>query len=229
VTIQSWQSVTSTDISQRIEPYGWDSEDRTYFVLDDDRLYRRTDAPLPPTPVKSKSKAKPKQTSRSSRSSKRRKTVQSQVESDVDDENIDNTSLIDIEKIEPEMPQDDGFGGMIWECVAVTLEEFQNFMDTLRRSRDANEKALVKQISEHVIPLLEKRAEAHRQKMLKRQREMENLQKMSMAKRSSRIADKMERQRREEEEAAVERKRLEDLKLARREIERQLKREEVRC
>ncbi|KAH7326762.1 hypothetical protein B0I35DRAFT_457928 [Stachybotrys elegans] len=61
------------DIDQttwRIEPYGWDSDDRTYFVLDDNRVYRLTEAP-PAQP-----QPRPKKSSRSARrSSKRRRTT----------------------------------------------------------------------------------------------------------------------------------------------------------
>src|SRR4051812_34489227 len=36
--------------SWRIEPFGWDGDDRTYFVLDDNRVYRLTEAPEGPPP-----------------------------------------------------------------------------------------------------------------------------------------------------------------------------------
>ncbi|PFH58938.1 hypothetical protein XA68_13027 [Ophiocordyceps unilateralis] len=44
-------------MSWRIEPYGWDKEDRTYFVLDDNRVYRLTDRPPTQARVKPKSKS----------------------------------------------------------------------------------------------------------------------------------------------------------------------------
>ena len=41
--ILSRTSSTDTSVHQRIEPTGWDSRERTYFVLDDNRLYRVTE------------------------------------------------------------------------------------------------------------------------------------------------------------------------------------------
>lgn len=205
---------------------GWDAEDRSYFLMDDDRLYRRTDAPLPPTP-KPKAKAKPKaRKSRGTRSSKRRKlsTPESEAEENADAEGDENN--VKEEEAETKA-EDDTFGGMKWECIAITLEEYQGFLESIRKSRDPNEKALFKAVTEDVLPVIEKRAEAQRQKALKKQRELENLQKMATAKRSSRISSRLEKQKAEEEAVAAERKREEDLRMARKEQERQQKMEEV--
>ncbi|KAH0112546.1 hypothetical protein KCU82_g24220, partial [Aureobasidium melanogenum] len=77
----------------RIEELGWDSQDRSYFVLDDDRLYRRTDAPLPPAPApKPKAKAKSRK-SRGSRASKRIKLDTSAQESEVEGEEQETTEV----------------------------------------------------------------------------------------------------------------------------------------
>ena len=237
-----WLSIVicfGANSKQRIEPFGWDSEDRTYFLLDDDRLYRRTDAPIPPTPVKAqskpkskaKSKAKAKPRARGTRASKRIRLSSHPEDSD---EALDSFVAADIpvdDKAEDAAtaapPEDETFGGMKWECVAVTMDEYQDFLESIRRSRDPNEKALYKATMESVMPILEKRAEAQRQKMLRKQREMENLQKLATAKRSSRLADKQERQREIEEAAAAEQKRLADLAMARKEQRRQEQMDEV--
>lgn len=208
-----------------MEPQGWDADDRAYFLLDDDRLYRRTDAPPPPEP---KPKAKPKAKKRTStRSSKRRKLStplpesEAEEDGDVEEKNGDAKQENGVE--------DDGFGGMKWECIAITLEDYQNFLESIRKSRDPNEKALHKFITSDVLPIIEKRAEAQRQKALRKQRELETLQKMATAKRSSRLAGKAEQKKHEEEAAAAERKRQEELAMAHREQERQRKMEEVGC
>ena len=69
----------------RVEPFGWDSEDRTYIILDDNRLYRTTEPPPPPPP-----KAKPKKNSQkaraSLRASKRRRVSQVNASSDHEEE-----------------------------------------------------------------------------------------------------------------------------------------------
>ncbi|KAH0173718.1 hypothetical protein KCU67_g1139, partial [Aureobasidium melanogenum] len=209
----------------RIEELGWDSQDRSYFVLDDDRLYRRTEAPLPPAPApKPKAKAKSRK-SRGSRASKRIKLDTSAQESEVEGEEQETT---EVEVKNDETIEDDGFGGMKWECIAVTYEDYTMFLESLRRSRDPNEKALVKRINEQIMPTLEKRVEAQRQKMLKKQRELENLQKMATAKRSSRLAGKAEQRKAEEEAAEAERKRQAELDMAHKEQLKQSKMEHAR-
>ncbi|KAJ9668561.1 hypothetical protein H2201_001203 [Coniosporium apollinis] len=206
----------------RIDPLGWDSEDRSYLLLDDDRLYRRTDPPIPATPPpKPKSKAKGKKT-KATRGNKRRKLASAE-ESGADEE--EDTVL---PEEPPQAAEDDGFGGMKWECIAITLEDYNAFMEGIRRSRDPNEKTLYKRLTEDVIPIIEKRAEAQRQKVLRKQRELENLQKLATAKRSSRIADKMEKQKEIEAAAEAERKHQAELANARKVQERQRKMEDAR-
>jgi len=211
---------------QRIEAYGWDSDDRTYFLLDDDRLYRMTDAPIPPPPIttKSKSKAKPRR-SRGVRSSKRRKL--SSPDSDVDGDVEPDDTVDDIKK--EDEPEENDFGGMKWECLAVTMEEYQAFLASISKSRDANERTLHKSISADVLPILERRAEAQRAKALKKQREFENIQKLATAKRSSRIAGRLEKQKEADDAADAERQRRADLEMARKEQERQTKLDEVKA
>ncbi|KAK0647735.1 Reticulocyte-binding protein 2-like protein a [Lasiodiplodia hormozganensis] len=208
--------------SWRVEAFGWDKEDRTYFVLDDDRLYRRTDPPLPAAPPqksKPKSKAKPKKT-KGTRASKRRRLSTSPSESDAEQEE-DGAQ-------DAPAPEEDTFGGMTWECVAVTLEDYTTFVDSIRKSRDPNEKELVKRLQADVIPIIEKRAEQQRQKALRKQRELENLEKLANAKRSSRIAGRLEKQKEQEAAVEAERKRVSDLEMAKKEQEKQKQMEEAR-
>jgi len=195
-------------------------------LLDDDRLYRQTEAPLPPTPVKakakpkSKAKAKPRR-SRGTRSSKRVKLSNPEDEEEEDDDvdEVDDT----VAEIKQDVEEDNDYGGMTWECIAVNMEEYTAFLETISKSRDPNEKALRKAVMDTVMPILEKKAEAQRQKALRKQREWENMQKLATAKRSSRIAGRMEKQKEEEEAAAAEQKRLADLAMAHKEQERQSK------
>lgn len=219
----------SEQIEWRIEPFGWDSEDRTYFMLDDDRLYRRTDPPIPSTPVKvkrpAKAKSNPKPRAKGTRASKRIRLSSPPTDSEAPEDAVAEEANDDTET--QEEPLENDFGGMKWECIAVTMDQFQDFLESIRKSRDPNEKTLHKNIVDNVIPLLEKRAERQRQKILRRQRELENLERMATAKRSSRLADKHEKQREAEENAAAERKRIADLEMARKEQLRQQKLEEV--
>ncbi|KAL2263351.1 hypothetical protein VTK26DRAFT_7147 [Humicola hyalothermophila] len=204
--------------SWRIEPYGWDQQDRTYYVLDDNRLYRLTETqPAPPKPKKNTKKARAAQ-----RASKRRR-VSSGAASDADDGG-DEAS----EAGAATEPEDDGLGGMKWECVAVTLDEVRQFLSTIQKSKDPNEKTLRDQIQDHLLPILEKQEESRKRKQLQREKELLNLEKLAHAKRSSRIAGKLEQQRLEEKAREEERKRREEEEARKKEELRRLKMERER-
>ncbi|KAL5393304.1 hypothetical protein DPSP01_000128 [Paraphaeosphaeria sporulosa] len=199
-------------IDWRFNPFGYDSKGRTIFVLDDMRMYRRTDAPPPPPPQKAKSKAKARK-SRSSRTSKRRKTSTPEPE---EPEEVDEvTEGNDAEA------EDDGFGGMQWECVCITYEDYQDYLTGIRKSRHPDEKQLYKDLEADIIPELAKVAEAQARKEAKKMRELETLQKLATAKRSSRISAKMDRQREIEEAEEAARKRQEEIAMAKAEQEKQ--------
>ncbi|KAL5606156.1 uncharacterized protein BROUX77_003349 [Berkeleyomyces rouxiae] len=209
----------------RIEPYGWDSLDRTYFVLDDNRIYRLTDAPEP-TPQPSKSK-KSRRTQRSGgRSSKRRRVSQAAgVDSaDAEEEEPASEPLAD----EPEPHADDGLGGAKWECVAVGYSEVAAFLATLQKTKDENEKILRDQIKEHLLPILEKQETSRKRKHQQREKELENLAKLANAKRSSRLAVKQEQKNQEENAREEERRQQEHHVKARKEEQARLKREKER-
>ncbi|KAH6636728.1 hypothetical protein F5144DRAFT_568485 [Chaetomium tenue] len=202
----------------RIEPYGWDRHDRTYFVLDDNRLYRQTDAsPPPPKPKSNTKKARAAQ-----RSSKRRR-VSSGAASDADDAHDEASDAA-----EQVGPVDDGLGGMKWECIAVTLDEVRAFLSTIQKSKDPNEKTLRDQIQDHLLPILEKQEESRKRKQLQREKELLNLEKMAYAKRSSRIAGKMEQQKMEERSREEERKKIIEERSAKKEEQQRLKMERER-
>ena len=230
-------------LNWRIEPLGWDQDDRSYYVLDDNRLYRRSDLPLPPPtpPPKPKAKAKAKaksskklRSSRGTRSSKRRKVEdtsdeepeEAEVEIDTEAGAQDDTIMTNGEDAQAEEPGY-GFTSRTWECVAITLEDYQQFMAGIFRTRDPNEKQLRKRLEEDVVPIIEKRAEALRQKQLKKMREFDNLQKMASAKRSSRLAGKAEKEKEDRDKREAEEKRQRDLKMAHEEEDRQRRIEEV--
>ena len=119
-----------------------------------------------------------------------------------------------------------GFTTNTWECIAITLEDYQEFLATIFRSRDVNEKQLRQNIEDDVLPILEKRAEALRQKQLSKQRKIENEQKMVGAKRSSRLAVKADREKEEREAREAEEKKQRDIEMAHEEQERLRRAEE---
>ncbi|CAD6447176.1 e50bc2b7-066b-40ce-8d00-f9f53e520bc4 [Sclerotinia trifoliorum] len=202
--------------SWRIEPCGWDSDDREYYVLDDNRLYRRTEPPPPPPPAATYKKNS-KKGKAAARASKRRKTTDT-VESEAE-----GSAEVPIEE-----NIDDGFGGAKWECIAVSFEDFTAFAASMEKTRDPNEKILRKRIVDDVLPLLEKQEEARKRKEAQKQRELINIEKLATAKRSSRIAGKMEQQKQEEELREAERKKQQDLAMAKKEQQKWLKLEKER-
>ena len=123
---------------------------------------------------------------------------------------------------------DDTFGGRKWECIAVTLTDYQNFLESIRKSKDEDEKALYKRLTKEVLPVIEKLAEEQQKKIARRQKELLNLQKLATAKRSSRLASKQDREKEEREAAEAERKRQADLAAAKKDLERQKQMDEAR-
>lgn len=190
-------------------------------MLDDNRLYRRTDPGPPPTPPP-KPKANSKKGKAAARASKRRKLAE--MEESANDADVDNATN-DAEK---ESSLDTGFGDRKWECLAVTFLDYQEFLESIRKSRDVDEKALFKYISNEVLPIIERVEEAQLRRQQKRERELNNLQKLATAKRSSRLADKHGKEREEQAAAEAERKRNVDLAAAKTDQERQKKMEEAR-
>lgn len=142
---------------------------------------------------------------------------------DVDSEGEQDGDTTEVQQ--PNATQD--FGGFTWECMAITMEDYTAFLDAHRRTKDPNEKAMMKRLQQEVIPVIEKRVEAQARKELKRQKELENLAKMATAKRSSRLADKHEKRRELERAEEEERKHQADLAMAQKELEKQRKMEEV--
>ncbi|KAM0271602.1 hypothetical protein ACHAQH_009050 [Verticillium albo-atrum] len=204
--------------SWRIEPMGWDADDRTYFVLDDNRVYRMTDAP-PPTPQKKKTKS-----ARHGRRASKRRRTSTVMDAEDTDEPVEQLSMasggLGL--------QDEDFGGMLWECIAITLDEVRALVASFHKTRDENEKVLKSQLEEHVLPILEKQEDSRKRKALQRERELLNLSKMVNAKRSSRLANKHEQQLAEEQAREEEQRRKVEEAAARKAEQKQQKLEAER-
>lgn len=206
----------------RIEELGYDKHERYYFVLDDNRLYRRTDPPPPPPPAP-KAKAKSKKGKAAARASKRRKII----EAEESENDADNDMPAEDGNAGPN-EKDDDFGGRKWECIAVSLGQYQEFLESIQTSRNPDEKELHRRIKEEVLPVIEKAEESQLRKKQKQERELMNLQKLATAKRSSRVEARMERERQEQEVAEAERKRKADLTAAKQNQEKQKRMDEDR-
>ncbi|KAF2002858.1 hypothetical protein P154DRAFT_392315, partial [Amniculicola lignicola CBS 123094] len=222
------ERMNATDGEQtlwRMEPLGWDIQERSLFVLDDNRLYRQTEPPPPAPPAKTKAKAKSKK-SRSTRTSKRRK-ISSPSQSE-EPEEVGDDAAEDAAGQTNVAVEDDGFGGMKWECLCITLEDYEAYMSGIKRSRDANEKALYQRLEDEVLPDIRGAAEERAKKEARRLRELETEQKLLHAKRSSRISARQQKHQKEEEKAEAERKRQADLAMARAEEEKATQQEQAR-
>jgi type IV secretory pathway VirB10-like protein len=123
---------------------------------------------------------------------------------------------------------DDGLGGRKWECIAITLAQYQEFLRTIEKSKDEDEKALHERLTIEVLPVIEKAEEAQMRRIARKEKELINMQKLATAKRSSRLASKMEREREEQQALEAERQRKAQLFEAKKDQERQKKMEEAR-
>lgn len=140
-------------------------------------------------------------------------------EANTENQDVENNS----DAVEHQSDNVDTFGGFKWECIAVTHPDYKAFLGTLERTKDPDEKVLRKNVIDNVLPIIEKAEEAQRRKIERKEKEMLNMQKMAGAKRSSRLAGKQEKEKQEREAAEAERKRIDDLRAAQRNQERQQK------
>ena len=183
---------------------------------------------MPPMP-----KAKPKSNSLKAQAARRRASKRRRVEEsstpEVKDEGDDTLADgVEVKSVETDGKDPDTFGGFKWELVAITVAQYQEFIESLKKTRDPAEKQLRDYIQDEVIPIIEKGEESQRRKIERKERELLNLQKLAGAKRSSRLADKQDRERQEREAAEVERKRAADLAAAHQEQQRQQRMEQDR-
>jgi hypothetical protein len=194
--------------------------------LDDNRIYRLTEAPPKPVTKKTPKKTPKKNTKAyraGVRASKRRKVSGPP-------DHIDTSEFQDDMEDQPEEVEleSDGLGGMRWECIAVTLDQVQTFLQSLQKTRDGNEKILRDTLEEHLVPILERQEESRKRKAVQREKELLNLAKIANAKRSSRIANKIEQQKLDEKTREEDERRLAEEAAALREAKQRSKLEEER-
>ncbi|EFR01615.1 hypothetical protein MGYG_04618 [Nannizzia gypsea CBS 118893] len=191
----------SEQLQWRINEIGYDRDEHQYYVLDDNRLYRRIEPQIPPErPVKRKANSRKGRAG--VRASKRRKVLDTPDETDGQEDEADAT---------PSASK--GNRDYEWECVAITLNDYNIFIDSLKKSKDLNEQALHERLVEDVLPVIEKVEELQQKKALRREKELVALEKLATAKRSSRIASKQDRIR-QEQQAAEEAKQRETERIA---------------
>lgn len=151
------------------------------------------------------------------RASKRRRVAAADSDEESEEENA-----------EVPVNAEDPFAEMKWECIAVSLDDYKDFLDSLRNTKDADEKILRSRIEDQVLPVIEEEEAVQERQKVKRDKELVNLQMLAGAKRSSRIAQKSEKDRHEREVVEAAEKREEELAAARKEEEKLKDRENER-
>ncbi|ORZ04388.1 hypothetical protein BCR41DRAFT_401061 [Lobosporangium transversale] len=160
-------------VEWRVDPIGYDAMDRTYWLFDDNRLYRENPLPKKNTKateqpiVPSKAKAKVK-TAVELRRGTRRSTRGQRAEEILEPEP------------EPEFETPPITPGVQWEPICITKEEWEDFAKIFHRSKHSDEKALYALINNDILP---KVLSDFREK----EKEREKLEAIANRKRSSRI------------------------------------------
>ncbi|RMZ92059.1 hypothetical protein DV736_g694, partial [Chaetothyriales sp. CBS 134916] len=186
----------------RIEELGYDGDDRQYY-------------------------AKPKANSKKAVAARRRARKRRRIEESETPEAQEDEDMAKPDEAATPLPgtpagvDADTLGGFKWECLAVSLADYRDVVDSFGKTKDPNERILVDRLVDEVMPTIEAAEEKQRRKIERRERELLAMEKMAHAKRSSRIADKQEREKQERDAAEVARRHAADLAAARRDRERQ--------
>ncbi|KAF9911033.1 hypothetical protein EC991_004905 [Linnemannia zychae] len=200
-------------VEWRVDPIGHDAHDRTYWLFDDNRLYREN------PPVKAKDK-KSKQAAATKAAAQQKTAV---VDNRRGTRRSTRGQKVEESEPEPEFETPPITPGVQWEPVCITQQEWEDFANLFRRSKHPDEKALHNLINDDILP-----------KVLgdfkEKEKEREKLEAIANRKRSSRIVirefevqekARLEALRQQEQQAAAE-LRKQELRERRAERERQM-------
>ncbi|KAG0063536.1 hypothetical protein BGZ89_009814 [Linnemannia elongata] len=199
-------------VEWRVDPIGHDANDRTYWLFDDNRLYREN------PPVKANNK-KAKQAAAKVAQQKpvpdnRRGTRRSTRGQKVEESEPEPEPEFETPPITP---------GVQWEPVCITQQEWEDFANLFHRSKHPDEKALHNLINDDILPKI-------LGEFKEKEKKREALEAIANRKRSSRIVirefevqekARLEALRQQEQQAAAE-LRKQELRERRAERERQL-------
>lgn len=116
--------MSGTNFQQRMDPVGFDCQENTYYILDDNRLYRRTPWKEVAMPTKKKTQAY--------KGRKRRRVSAAVDDSDENQVEVDQ--------------------GRKWSCICISLQDWEAFVMSLKPSKDQDESALYEYLKEDVLP-----------------------------------------------------------------------------
>ncbi|KAF9579084.1 hypothetical protein BGW38_004814, partial [Lunasporangiospora selenospora] len=158
-------------VDWRVDPIGYDALDRTYWLFDDNRLFRENPLPKKNTASnKQQQQAAAKKAAASAPPPPRRGTRRS--------ERGRNGSVS--QEQEPGFETPPITPGVQWEPVCITREEWTDFANLFKRSKHPDEKALHILINSDILP---KVLEDFKEK----EKEQEKIEALANRKRSSRI------------------------------------------
>ena len=179
--------LTTTKFKQRVDPLGYDSRGKIYYLLDDNRLYRKMPEALPKSSARNSSKPMP-QTNSPARKWALRSSLDPEGDVKMKEEEDDDKHVVE------------------WECICMEYDDWVNFTNSLRRSKDADERAMHQHIVRNVIPKLEEDEDEREQERQARELLYQKEQLIASRKRSSRIIAKEQtaKEREERERAEME-------------------------
>ncbi|KAL1922538.1 uncharacterized protein VTP21DRAFT_10077 [Calcarisporiella thermophila] len=185
----------------RVDPIGWDAKGNTYWLFDDNRLYREL-LPKPKSTPKSKSK---KSRRRSTRSSGRIKS---------------NGTLSEDEGDQTETNGHEDKEELLWETLCCTITEWETFPERFQNSKHSYEKSLYRYLRDDIRP-----------KVLEVLRDREKTRKMEEAlqnrKRSSRILVRELERKEQQKQEEQQRRNLEELEAKKKEEKEQAQRQKL--
>ncbi|KTW32252.1 uncharacterized protein T551_00343 [Pneumocystis jirovecii RU7] len=179
----------SDEVTWRIDPIGYDSLGYTYYLLDDNRLYRHLDT------FRRLPNEKSRKNDTKYKKRKRRRIV--------DDDDLD---LIDISTTDDKKIQSPQIGH--WENVCVTFNDWKNFVNSISHSKNKNEHTLYNYLQKNILPYLQENEEKKEKERLLKERERLKAEAIVHRKKSTRIEQRKLMKLQEEE------KRLEQEQLA---------------
>ncbi|QSL66421.1 hypothetical protein MERGE_000801 [Pneumocystis wakefieldiae] len=157
----------SDEISWRIDPIGRDSVGYTYYLLDDNRLYRCLHTLLYSPNEKLHENDK--------RYRRKRKRI-------VDDDDVDSLEDSPIDDKKPQIGH--------WENVCVTFNDWKNFVDSISHSRNKNEYILHNYLQKNILPYLQENEDKKEKERQLKERERLKAEALIHRKKSTRIEQK---------------------------------------
>lgn len=207
----------------RVDPVGWKGEFGVYYLLDDNRLYYVEDKAPDLSHVDSKTLSKPnrrKEISVAMEAAWKAKSKKGKPKS----RNANDGHLSLSEVLASETPADE----LVWECVCVSLNDWDAFIKGLKKSRNSYDKEFCKYLTNQLMPVLKENEERRVSNARSRIRSREKQFLVVNRKRSSRLEEKQARQEHDDEEIKQKTQQFEEMMIEEQVLKAREKRLRVR-